>query len=31
MAAGIVLSALFYAKSSIDLKRNMRAALRQKR
>src|SRR5215210_4877016 len=31
MAAGIVLSALFYAKSSIDLRRNMRAALRQKR
>src|SRR5215213_7476232 len=31
MAAGIVLSALFYAKSSIDLKRNMRAALRQER
>jgi copper transport protein len=31
MAAGIVLSALFYAKSSIDLKRNLRAALRQKR
>jgi copper transport protein len=31
MAAGIVMSALFYAKSSIDLKRNMRAALRQKR
>jgi copper transport protein len=31
MAAGIVLSALFYAKSSIDLKRNMLAALRQKR
>ena len=31
MAVGIVLSALFYAKSSIDLKRNMRAALRQER
>ncbi len=30
MAAGIVMSALFYAKSSIDLKRNMRAALRQR-
>jgi copper transport protein len=30
IAAGIVMSALFYAKSSIDLKRNMRAALRQK-
>jgi hypothetical protein len=30
MAAGIVMSALFYAKSSIDLKRNMRAALRLK-
>jgi streptogramin lyase/putative copper export protein len=30
IAAGIVLSALFYAKSSIDLKRNMRTALRQK-
>ena len=30
IAAGIVMSALFYAKSSIDLNRNMRAALRQK-
>jgi copper transport protein len=30
IAAGIVMSAIFYAKSSIDLKRNMRAALRQK-
>ena len=30
IAAGIVMSALFYAKSSIDLKRNMHAALRQK-
>jgi copper transport protein len=30
IAAGIVMSALFYAKSSIDLSRNMRAALRQK-
>jgi streptogramin lyase len=30
IAAGIVLSALFYAKSSTDLKRNMRAALRLK-
>jgi streptogramin lyase len=28
IAAGIVLSALFYTKSSIDLKRNIRAALR---
>jgi copper transport protein len=30
IAAGIVLSALFYAKSYIDLKRNMRTALRLK-
>ncbi|MDQ3836015.1 MAG: hypothetical protein M3270_03670, partial [Thermoproteota archaeon] len=30
IAAGIVMSALFYAKSSIDLNRNIRAALRQK-
>ncbi|MER3407327.1 MAG: hypothetical protein C4292_00425 [Nitrososphaera sp.] len=30
IAAGIVMSALFYAKSSTDLKRNMRAALRLK-
>jgi copper transport protein len=30
IAAGIVLSALFYAKSSIDLNRNMRTALRLK-
>ncbi len=30
IAAGIVMSAIFYAKSSIDLKRNMRTALRQK-
>ena len=30
IAAGIVMSAIFYAKSSIDLKRNMRAALRQR-
>jgi hypothetical protein len=30
IAAGIVMSALFYAKSSIDLKQNMRAALRLK-
>jgi copper transport protein len=30
IAAGIVLSALFYAKSYIDLKRNMRSALRVK-
>lgn len=30
IAAGIVMSALFYAKSSIDLKRNMRIALRLK-
>jgi copper transport protein len=30
IAAGIVMSAIFYAKSSIDLKRNMWAALRQK-
>ena len=28
IAAGIVMSALFYAKSSIDLRRNMRTALR---
>jgi copper transport protein len=28
IAIGIVLSALFYAKTSIDLKRNIRAALR---
>jgi copper transport protein len=28
IAAGIVISALFYARSSMDLKRNMRAALR---
>jgi hypothetical protein len=30
IAAGIVMSALFYAKSSIDLKRNIRAALKLK-
>jgi copper transport protein len=30
IAAGIVMSALFYAKSSIDLKRNMRIAMRLK-
>lgn len=30
IAAGIVLSALFYAKSSIDLNRNMRTALRMR-
>ena len=30
IAAGIVMSALFYAKSSIDLKRNMRVAMRLK-
>jgi streptogramin lyase len=30
IAAGIVMSALFYAKSSIDLKQNIRIALRQK-
>jgi copper transport protein len=30
IAAGIIMSALIYAKTSIDLKRNMRAALRLK-
>jgi copper transport protein len=30
IASGIVMSALFYAKSTIDLKRNMRTALRVK-
>jgi len=30
IAAGIVMSALFYAKSSTDLKRNIRAALRSR-
>ena len=30
IAAGVVMSALFYAKSSIDLNRNVRAALRMR-
>jgi hypothetical protein len=31
MAAGIVISALVYAKTATDLKRNIRAALRLER
>ena len=31
IAVGIVMSALFYAKSSIDLKRNMRACIKTRK